>query len=678
MAKVWSKLPGYERAGEVITQVKNNQVLLITAETGSGKTVLMPKYVLHVLDYKGKIAVTLPKQIITRSSAEYAAATLDVKLGEQVGYQYRGSPSGSKSSSTQLLYATDGTIVARLLNDPELKDFDAVIIDEAHERKIQIDFLLYLLRGTVSLRPDFKVIIMSATINSEIFKRYFEEFKFKEIMISGRRNFPIKSIFLDKPMDYRQILVKGFDEIIELLDDRDKSSVDQDILFFITSSNEAFDICKKLYMNDSKYSDVFCIEVFSGIDSKKQELAQNREKYKEGTKFTVKLVIATNVAESSLTIDGIKYVLDSGYELRSSYDPDRHAKLLDRVMITNAQAKQRMGRAGRTGPGICYHYYTESDFNDGMEKFPQPDIRVSDLSGPSLKLMSVGNIVTVDDLLDTYMNFIEGPKENYIRSGITDLIQLGAIRLDGITNLGKMMSDLNLDPMPALTIIIGKVYNCSNELINIMAMMDAIRLNMNNLFVTPSSILKGGDRQDEHYKKNLKRLELKYNKAKSSFKHKYGDHLSLLNVFTKFNDIYDKHKDKFEKVRDWLFGKFLKLEPLIKARGYAKKLRNNVKSVVPRELTIDDVDLELDGNILKLGVEDRVMASLTIGYQLNKAVNASGDIFRTRYASDRIKIDKNSFLMLNKTLPKDVLYSELFISMGRAELNIVSKIPKQL
>jgi pre-mRNA-splicing factor ATP-dependent RNA helicase DHX15/PRP43 len=164
IAKIWSKFSAYKIRETVLDTIENNQVTLIISGTGSGKTVLLPKYLLHVLDYKGKIGITLPKQIIAKSAAEFAAKTLDVKLGKQVGYQYKGSESSGKSKDTQLLYATDGTIVARLLNDPELREFDGIIIDEAHERKVQIDFLLYLLKKTVQIRPEFKLIIMSATI----------------------------------------------------------------------------------------------------------------------------------------------------------------------------------------------------------------------------------------------------------------------------------------------------------------------------------------------------------------------------------------------------------------------------------------------------------------------------------------------------------------------------------
>jgi pre-mRNA-splicing factor ATP-dependent RNA helicase DHX15/PRP43 len=672
LAKVWRRLPGYERADEVIRVIKENQIVLIIAETGSGKTVLVPKFALHALDYNVKIAITLPKQIITKASASYAAETLDVKLGEEVGYQYKGSPSDSRSSTTKLLYATDGTIVARLLNDPKLTDFDVVIIDEAHERKIQIDFLLYLLRAVLTSRPEFKLIIMSATINADIFKRYFDEFKFAEVMMAGKTNYPIKSIFIDKPLEYRQILSSGYDKIVELLNGKDKINGDRDIMFFVTSSNDAFNLCQRLYA-EGKYSDVFCVEVYSGMNSTRQRLAQDRSEYKKDG-FVIKLVIATNVAESSLTIDGIKYVLDSGYELRSSYDPEMHADKLELGLISNAQAKQRMGRAGRTGPGVCYHFYTKDEFENGMEKFPQPDIRVSDLSSPSLRLLSTGVINTVEDLIKTYMKFIEPPKEIYIKSAINDLIQLGAISLDGITPLGKLMAEVNLDPMPALSVIIAKIYNCSNELINILSVLDAIKLNMNSLFITPASILKSGNYNNK-YKKTI---ESQYEKVRTSFRHKYGDHISILNIYINFNDVLDKYADKPDYINDWVTSKFLKLDPLMKARAYAEKLRRSVNTVVPQNLKAEDIGLQYNEEIAWLDVPDRIMTCLVLGYRLNRAFVAKDDMYRTKYTEGRIRIDRNSFLMMSKSLPTEVVYSELFVSMGRSGLNIVSKIPDKI
>jgi len=195
LAKIWSKFPAYDDAKNIIEIIKNNQVVLVTSGTGSGKTVLIPKYVLHQTDYKGHIMISLPKQIIAHSAAEYAALTLDVELGEQIGYKYKGSDTKYSGNNPNLLYATDGTIVARLLNDPILTGIDAVIIDEAHERKVQIDFMLFLLKNVLKERKDFKLIIMSATVNSDIFKSYFAEYKFEQIDVGSKTNYEIKSIF---------------------------------------------------------------------------------------------------------------------------------------------------------------------------------------------------------------------------------------------------------------------------------------------------------------------------------------------------------------------------------------------------------------------------------------------------------------------------------------------------
>ncbi len=413
------------------------------------------------------------------------------------------------------------------------------------------------------------------------------------------------------------------------------------------------------------------------MDSKKQTLAQHRDQFKEEGNFIRKLVVATNVAESSLTIDGIKYVIDSGYELSSSYDPNKRAKKLDRQMISNAQAKQRMGRAGRTEPGICYHFYTKNDFENEMKKFPQPDIRVSDLSGPSLKLMSLDAITDVKHLLKIYSEFIEPPMENYIRTGINQLVQLGAIELNGITKLGKLMANINLDPMPALFVIMGKIYNCAYELINLVAMLDAIKMNMNSLFTSPKYLLKGKENDKQKYNKMLKQLEDKFNKEKSKFKHKYGDHISLINLFDTFNEMYEKNADNWQNQKEWANKRFIKLGALIKAKKYSQKLRRSLWRNIPKDFNASDIDIDFNPQILKMPVEDRVMICLLIGYQLNKAVKKNKNSYKTKYEHN-IQIDKNSFLQLNKTLPTNVIYSELFISMGRSELNIVSRIPSTL
>ncbi|QKF93711.1 HrpA-like RNA helicase [Fadolivirus algeromassiliense] len=692
LAKKWSGYPVYGKSREIIKDIQDNQVILLISTTGSGKSVLVPKLALHTYNYNAKIAMTLPKQIITKSAAEFAALTLDVELGQEVGYQYRGSDPNHRSNKTKILYCTDGTIVAMLLNDPYLKTYDCILVDEAHERKTQIDFLIYLLRETVRLRPEFKVIFMSATINTAIFENYFRDFKFKVIDVGGARTYPITSHFLDKSLEYKESIDESFNRLIKILEtDNPKNSGAHDILLFVTSSNEAFTICKKLndYVSKEKQGqckitcdgDIFCVEVFAGMDEKRQSLAQDKELYKLNTKYNRKVVIATNVAESSLTIDGIKYVIDTGYELSGTFDPENRARKLDRGLITQAQAKQRMGRGGRTEPGVCYHLYRKEDFDNVMEKFPQPDIRTSDITSECLKLMGNDKINTIEKLVDTLSNFIEPPRENFIRVAINNLIQLGAIEKGILTPFGKLLIDIPENNIfMATSLIFGKMYNCSREIMKIVSLMDACKGKIGDLYNLPEQKTKKTDQSDEQFKSMVRNLEEKLNNKKKKFANKYGDHLSLLNLYMKFNELYKKNKEKQDKLNDWCYDHFLKLNPLLKAIKHYKKIKPQLNNLIKGKLDPQTIGLQYSDEINNLELNDKVLACLLLGYRLNTASKKSGtENYRTQFNKDgNIKINKHSFLTLKSTLPSNVFYNELFISMGRSELVLVSEIPKSI
>jgi len=677
LGEIWSKYPAYDMANNIIEDIKSHQVIVITASTGSGKTVLVPKYLLHALDYKGKIAITLPKQIIAKSAAEFSSKTLDVKLGTHVGYQYRGA--NLKSDETKLLYATDGTIVARLLKDPELKEYEGVIIDEAHERKIQIDFLLYLLRETIRKRKEFKLIIMSATINLEIFRRYFEKIKYKELNIAGKTNYPIESIYLEKSLNYREIMSKGMEILINILDKNEKG----DIIFFITSANEAITMCSKLtdekILKLKKQHNVFCVEVYSGMNPDRQKLAQDISLYKNINNYKTKVVMATNVAESSLTIDGIKYVIDSGYELFGYYDPNKQARILTRKIISQAQAKQRMGRAGRTGPGVCYHLYSKSDFENNMKKYPEPGIRTSDISSECLKLLNINSINNINKLSKILQQFIEPPKENYYQDAINKLFALSAIDNNKITTLGEYLvkygtNDINT----SLAIILSKIYKCSNEIIMIISMIEASKMNMSEYFHLPSNIMKN----KKYNEKEIKDITKKYNLAREKIKHKYGDHHSLLNIYK----TYELKKNNKEKIKKWSHDNFIKLETLFRADKYNKKYKNQLFRLFNEHPQIYGQDLSnllnipYNINIIKLDIDDRILACLLMAYRTNTAVKKTNkEYYKTQKISNiKIKIDDNSFLNNAKTTPKNIFYSEFSIIMDSPKLSIVSKITSKM
>lgn len=647
LAKKWSQLPAYKKAKEILKTIANNQVTLVISSTGSGKSVMVPKFVLHLFDYdkNKKIAMTLPKQITAKSSAEFAAKTLDVKLGEEIGYQYKGSDKKSKSDKTILLYATDGTIVSRLLRDPSLKDFDCVIIDEAHERKVQIDFLLYLLRKTLELRSDFKVIIMSATINAHIFASYFSKFKFKTMDIAGETNYPIESIFLTKSITDKEYLDKGY-EIIKKITKEDKTSNPgaHDIIFFTPSVADAMDLCRRCTQDKL---DIYCIEVYSGMDRQKEELALDKDKYKLHGKSR-KLLMATGVAESSLTFPGIKYVIDSGYEFSDFWDPEINVRVLAKKFITNAQAKQRMGRAGRTEMGICYHLYTKDDFENKMEKYPEPNIRTSNIYQECLKLLSYPNISTVQNLITVLKEFIEPPKEKYVMQAITQLTDLGLTNSTEITNFGRIINEIQFEPTMAIAVYASKMLRCSKEVLIIMSVIESAKKNIGELFNKP--------------KDNKAQLN-KFNKQKSKFAHKSGDHLS---IYTIINSYITMKKENPDKINKYVYDHFLKTKVLDKAYKNYKTYRGSLFNLKTQELeeeTLNGMDLE-----------KRILACVAFGFKINQAYARNGSYSTDKL--DKLSLNRDSFLT---KMPNKIVYNELFSgSAGRVNINISSEVNKKI
>ena len=663
LAKTWSKFPAYEDVNNTLKMINSNQIILITSGTGSGKTVLIPKYVLHNYDYKGRILVSLPKQIIAQSAAEYAALTLDVNLGEHVGYKYKGSDEKYIGKDPNLLYATDGTIVAKLLSDPLLQGIDAVIIDEAHERKVQIDFMLYLLRNVVQNRKDFKLIIMSATVNSEIFKSYFAQYDFAQLDIGSKTNYDIKSIFVDKTISPNGYIQYGMDIINDIIKKKETGKI-SDILFFVTSINETIDTAKKLRI---LYPDKECIEIYSGINNETQE------KIGKKTTENQRILISTNVAESSLTVDGIKYVIDSGYELLSYYDPERHGKVLEKGLITQAQAKQRMGRAGRTAPGICYHLYSKDDFENNMKKYPEPSIRLSNITTETLRLLSLDTVQSVENVLKVLASLIEPPREIYIKLALKSLFDLDLITKNNINPLGKYCSNIQLEPEQALSVYCGYRLNCSKEVIAILLICDVIKNNLNELFLNPIELLKN-KKSDPTYQTQLNSLTNKIKEIKNKLSNKYGDHLTILNVFSNFKKI-----ETDEERKEWCREHYVKYNTLKKCEDVYDRIKYRIIGETRKFTNLEESnqfkiisDDKLD-NLKELNIDYKIIYSLLYGYKLNRAFYSNKG-YRTLY-TDKVNIPKESTIYNTED---NVFYSELFITANSTNMNIVSKIPKTI
>lgn len=665
LAEIWSKFPAYEKAESIIKDISENQVTLVISGTGSGKTVLLPKFAMHVLNYDKKIAITLPKQLIAKSAAEFAAKTLDVELGDIVGYQYKGSDKSAKTNNTKLLYATDGTIVSRLLKDPLLSEFNAVIIDEAHERKVQIDFLLYLLKNTLYNRPEFKLIIMSATINEDIFVKYFTDFKFTTINVGAKTNYPIESIFLEN--ETNNYLDEGYKILKEIIkkDDLSKKDESHDILFFITSSNEARKICLKVAQDEDIMQDNYCIEVYSGMDNRKQEIATDKDKYKELYNKKRKIVLATNVAESSLTIDGIKYVIDSGLEFNSYFEPEYNAKVLNKILITHAQAKQRMGRAGRTESGYCYHLYTKQQF-DNMKKFPEPTIRTSNIIDECLKFLAIESIKSLDNLINIFTKFIEPPREKYIYYAFNDLKRLKLVNSDkkdnSISELGLLVNNLNFDIYLTYACIIAKKLNCLNEVLSICCLLDASKYNILDFFKTPNDLILLNENNNNNQINNLNK---KFKKVLENYKSKYGDLTSLLKIFIDGYKIFDKTGHVFsDKLNNFFYTNFLNQDLWFKAFNNYDKLHKMFRFRFNHIYILPDIANNSD-------IGARINSCFYYTFY-NNLCSLNNNLYE--YKNIKLNLSQYSFNYSNQSLPKELFFIQLVNNSNKYEISITGKI----
>jgi len=662
----WDKLPAYDKALDIISDISANQVILVISGTGSGKTVLIPKFALHAIGYDSHIITTLPKQIIAKSAAEFAALTLNVELGKEIGYQYKGSDKKFRGNNPVLLYATDGTVVSFLQNDPLLLSYDAVIIDEAHERKIQIDFLLYLLKNVLSKRPEFKLIIMSATIDASIFESYYNQFKFKIINIGGKTNFPITSIFDSATSDPDSYEKKGLDIIAKII--KNNSEIDSqtkfnDILFFVTSHNETIDIAKKLTQS---YPQKKIISVYSGISDEVQEALQNKMDIEQ------RIIISTNVAESSLTVDGIKYVIDSGYELKSYDDPKFRAKVLEKKLITKAQAMQRMGRSGRTQPGICYHLYSQSEFDEVMEKFPSPAIRTTDITTECIKLLIESPSSTVDELLTMLSSFIEAPREAFIRRSISNLTAMSLLRDCEIkkctlNQLGELVGELQLDPYQSLTLILGYELRCFRECLLCIISIEVTKGSIADLFhKAPDPILN-------------KDMYLKYITRRNKFNNSNGDHLTMLNIIENYYSAKEKYKGDYDKLKEWAYTNFLKINTLEKINDGFRRLNYRLRDILSsKQSYLKELFQPLQNiNITEYKLEHKIIASFIYGYRLNTADKKLNSNSYITPENLEVIISKDS--VLSKTSHRNVWYDQIFImkngSRVNSDLKIVSLIP---
>jgi pre-mRNA-splicing factor ATP-dependent RNA helicase DHX15/PRP43 len=641
LAKVWSKLPGYAQAQTILKSIRDYPLTIAIMGTGTGKTVLVPKFALHYTGYKGKIGMTLPKKIITLSTAEFSAKTLDVVLGASVGYVYKGSNKSMYGPANKIVYMTDGVLIMQILKDPLLSEYEVIIVDEAHERKVQIDLILLSLKNLLisGKRPDLRVILMSATIDGAKYQDYFAGIKSSIIEVSGHPNHPIEVRFLTDPT--KNYLETGLEIIRPLL----SVPIKKDILFFVTTGKEAIDTCRVIRPSHPK---VYCIEVYADMDEKLKLYAQERDKFMELGDYDQKLVIATNVAESSLTIDGLKYVVDSCYELYSYFDPNANAQILESKLISKDRALQRRGRVGRTEPGICYHLLTESEFKK-LKPYSEPDILKQDITVDTLKIISLTENKYYTDGYEILSQMMDQPKQLYVNYTY-DLLKLYKILDDKDHMEPKLASDILLfssTPLnQSLFLIFAYQLFCAREASMILGMLEVIKNRITDLFYKQDTTC------DSDCKKTQSKNYLRKIASKKS------DHLTLLKIF----EDYKLSPDRIAWAKKWgiILNKLKKAD-----KNFNQYYRKIVNSARAPQI----------GGAQKIDLSKRLIEALK---RSHKHLMASG--MESTYARDKNEgqIQLASIVHLNYTKKelanKKFIFNELASINGNWEFSIVTLI----
>jgi ATP-dependent RNA helicase DHX8/PRP22 len=518
-------LPVYRFRSELIKAVHANQLLIVVGDTGSGKTTQVTQYLAEAgFANNGIIACTQPRRVAAMSVAKRVAEEVGCQLGQEVGYTIRFED--CTSPATKIKYMTDGMLQREVLMDPDLKRYSVIMLDEAHERTISTDVLFALLKKTIKRRPDLKVIITSATLDADKFSAYFNECPI--FSIPGR-TFPVEVMYSREPeSDYLDAALVTVMQI-------HLTEPPGDILLFLTGQEEIDTSCEILFERmkalGPSVPELIILPVYSALPSEMQSKI-----FDPAPPGSRKVVIATNIAETSITIDHIYYVIDPGFVKQNAYDPKLGMDSLVVTPISQAQAKQRAGRAGRTGPGKCFRLYTEAAFQSEMLPTSIPEIQRQNLAHTILMLKAMG----INDLL--HFDFMDPPPTNTMLTALEELYALSALDDEGLlTRLGRKMADFPMEPALAKVVIAAVDLGCSDEILSIVAM-----LSMPTVFYRPKEKQQQADQK------------------KAKFHDPHGDHLTLLNVYNGWK------QNKF--ANPWCFENFIQARSMRRAKDVRDQL----------------------------------------------------------------------------------------------------------
>jgi len=515
------RLPIYPLKSSLIQAVKDNANLVLLGETGSGKTTQLPRFLYESgLFQGGVIACTQPRRVAAITVAQRVAVEMGVECGSKVGYTVRFDDH-TTPGQTAIKYMTDGMLLREAILDPLLKKYSVVILDEAHERTVQTDVLFGIVKAAQKTRKErvppakpLHIVVMSATMNVDHFSEYFD--KAPVIYVEGRQHKVDVMYSAESQSDY------VYASLVTLFQLHREKPLDEAILLFLTGQEEIESVVgsAKALVTDPT-NGVPRMDVVPLYASLPQH-AQLRAFNKSGPNCR-KVVVATNIAETSVTIQGIRHVIDCGKVKAKSFNATSGLDLLKVQNVSKAQAWQRTGRAGRESSGCCYRLYSEEEYCR-MSESTVPEILRCNLAAVLLQIMAMG-------IKDVHkFDFMNKPGPDSVSKALETLRLLGAVEKSGesfsLTSLGQSMSAFPLDPKLAKVLLASKTYKCSEEVLSIVSL-----LSTDSVFLTPS----------------LKREEAQASRVK--FESSEGDHLSLLNVWRAYKSS--------NQSKDWCFNNFI-------------------------------------------------------------------------------------------------------------------------
>uniref|UniRef100_A0A7S3JRX4 RNA helicase n=1 Tax=Aureoumbra lagunensis TaxID=44058 RepID=A0A7S3JRX4_9STRA len=616
-------LPIYQLKDELMQAMSEHQILVVIGETGSGKTTQMTQYLAELgLTANGQIGCTQPRRVAAMSVAKRVAEEFGCEIGQEVGYTIRFED--CTSNSTLIKYMTDGMLMREYLADGSLSSYSCLILDEAHERTIHTDVLFALLKKLAQKkRADLKLIITSATLDAQKFSAYFCNCPI--FTIPGRL-FPVEILYTkEAEPDYVDAALITVMQI-------HLTEPAGDILVFLTGQEE-IDICCE--MLDSRMQalgalapELVILPVYGALPAELQ--SRIFEPAPQGAR---KCVVATNIAEASLTIDGIYYVIDPGFCKQKAYNPKLSMDSLVVTPISQASARQRAGRAGRTGPGKCYRLYTEAAFRNEMRPTSIPEIQRTNLGNVVLQLKAMG----INDLIN--FDFMDPPPMATLCRALRSLYALSALDDDGLlTRFGRKMAEFPLEPPLSKTLIAACIdFNCGHDVVTVVAMLSV---------------------EEPFYRPRDKQTQADMRRAK--FFQSEGDHLTLLAVFEAWQ--------RTNYSNPWCYENFIQVRAMRRAQDVRRQLvaimeRYKMKLEISKRASIQVARAFVAGfftNAAKKGTTD----------------SGHGQGYSTLVEGTTVHIHPSSSLYNKK--PEWLIYHELVLTSKEYMHHILAIDPKWL